>query len=78
MFHIADEQEYWQKLKEKLLEEVREFCESESPEELADLYEVIDAIMEYKQIPEDVVIALQKTKQIKRGAFTKKLILEKS
>jgi len=39
--HIASNEEYKNKLKEKLLEEVKEFIESESKEELADILEVL-------------------------------------
>jgi predicted house-cleaning noncanonical NTP pyrophosphatase (MazG superfamily) len=42
--HIADEAEYWQKLKEKFQEELDEFMEAENKEEIADIYEVIDSI----------------------------------
>jgi len=57
--HIADEKEYWQKLKEKLLEETTEFIEAESPEEMADVFEVIIAILENKNWSFDKIIELQ-------------------
>ncbi len=44
LFHIAAENEYWQKLKEKLSEEVREFQTDESEEEYADILEVLETI----------------------------------
>ena len=48
--HIADNKEYWQKLKEKLKEEVDEFLKDGSEEELADILEVIYAICNLKNI----------------------------
>jgi predicted house-cleaning noncanonical NTP pyrophosphatase (MazG superfamily) len=38
--HIANEEEYWEKLKEKLNEEVQEFIKEDTKEELADILEV--------------------------------------
>jgi predicted house-cleaning noncanonical NTP pyrophosphatase (MazG superfamily) len=76
--HVADDAEYWQKLLEKLQEEVDEFVESKDPEELADLYEVIDAICAYKKLNKDDILATQKRKAERRGAFTERIILEES
>ena len=38
--HTADDREYWERLKDKLKEEVNEFLENGNREELADILEV--------------------------------------
>jgi predicted house-cleaning noncanonical NTP pyrophosphatase (MazG superfamily) len=76
--HIASEDEYWKKLKEKLGEEANEFCESESEEELADILEIINAICNFKKINMNNLEELRKEKKEKRGGFDRKIILEES
>ncbi len=76
--HIASEDEYWQKLKEKLLEEFTEFNEAESVEELIDVLEVIEAIIEYKQFDQQTIAELKKAKAEKKGKFKKRIILDES
>lgn len=75
---IADEQEYWEKLKEKLLEEVKEFCEAENEEEMADIFEVIDAICTHKNFLKETIADVQKKKYEERGGFVLRIILEES
>jgi predicted house-cleaning noncanonical NTP pyrophosphatase (MazG superfamily) len=76
--HIADDAEYWQKLKEKLQEEVNEFAKDESMEEMADVLEVIDAICEFKKFDKEELEKVKSEKLNKRGGFKNKIILEES
>ncbi len=76
--HIADDLEYWQKLKEKLQEEINEFNESETIEEIADIQEVIDAICNFKKFDKKEIESIKKKKAEERGAFEKKIILDES
>jgi len=78
IIHIADDKEYWEKLKEKLLEEIKEFSENEVIEEMADIQEVIDAICDYKNFSKESIRIVRNKKIKERGAFKKKIILEES
>jgi predicted house-cleaning noncanonical NTP pyrophosphatase (MazG superfamily) len=74
--HIADEREYWDKLQEKLEEEVKEFLFAKNEEEMGDILEVLDAIMQFKGFDKQNIDMLQKKKAAERGKFTKRIILE--
>ncbi len=76
--HIADDVEYWLKLKEKLTEEVAEFLKSESEEEIADILEVLRAICESKNTSWEEIEKIRMKKQEERGGFKEKIILEES
>ena len=76
--HIADDEEFWQKLKEKLQEEIDEFLEAESIEEMADVLEVIDAILDFKKFDKDELEKVKDKKAEGRGKFRDKIILEES
>ena len=76
--HIADDPEYWEKLKEKFVEEVNEFIKAENSDELADVLEVIDAIIDYKKIDKNELKIIKEKKVEKRGAFKDRVILDES
>jgi predicted house-cleaning noncanonical NTP pyrophosphatase (MazG superfamily) len=78
IIHIADDKEYWEKLKEKLQEEVKEFLESETIEEIADIQEVLEAICKYKKFNKKKLEAVKAKKLKERGGFKKRIILEES
>jgi len=68
--------EYLELLNAKLGEELQEYIESESVEELADLVEVIYAILEYKDVSLREFEVIRNRKVEERGAFKKKLLLK--
>lgn len=71
---IASNQEYQAELVKKLQEEAAEFAEAGSPEELADVLEVVDAL---RKLPDyQDVAALQQKKREERGGFDKRIILK--
>ncbi|MEK7068789.1 MAG: nucleoside triphosphate pyrophosphohydrolase [Patescibacteria group bacterium] len=71
---IASPEEYKQELIKKLQEEASEFSEAGSPEELADVLEVIDAL---RKLPEYQNVAdLQQKKKKERGGFDDRIILK--
>ena len=75
--HVADKEEYWKKLKEKLEEEVEEFLRDSNEEELADILEVLYAICDFKKIDKKKLELIRKKKARERGKFKHKLILDK-
>jgi len=74
--HIANDKEYWEKLKEKLTEETNEFFKENNEEELADILEVIEAICKFKRYNKKKIEEIKKEKANKRGGFDKKIILD--
>lgn len=76
--HIANDNEYWFKLKDKLKEEVNEFLINSNEEELIDILEVIETICKFKNINRENLENLKKKKAKEKGLFNKKIILEES
>lgn len=75
-FTEMNELQYHVALRDKLLEEVEEFLADESLEELADVFEVIDAILELKGWTRTQVYTAQQDKARQRGKFAKRLLMQ--
>ena len=74
---ILSDEEYKKELDKKLLEEVKEYLESGEIEELADIEEVILAILNTKEKTKENLEEIRNNKFLKRGAFHKKIFLER-
>ena len=75
VYSILSDGEYLTKLDEKLNEELAEYQESKSMEELADLLEVIRAVAAARGSSIEKVEAIRRDKAEKRGGFEKKTLL---
>ena len=77
---ILDDIRYKEELEKKLYEEYKEVIESSGSdriEELADMLEIIKALAKLENKTLDDVIDVSNQKVKKRGAFKKKIFLEK-
>lgn len=77
---ILNDIKYKEELEKKLYEEYKEVIESSGTnriEELADMLEVIKALASLEDKSLDEVLEVAKVKSKKRGAFEKKIFLEK-
>ena len=74
-YAILSDKEFLEKLNEKLQEEMKEYLESGDVEELADLEEVLRAILDTKKVSLQEFEQIRSKKVEKRGAFKKKIFL---
>lgn len=73
---ILNDEEYLISLNTKLEEELKEYLESGEVEELADLEEVLRAILDAKNTSYEKFEEIRQNKANKRGAFKNKIFLE--
>jgi predicted house-cleaning noncanonical NTP pyrophosphatase (MazG superfamily) len=76
-YREMDVVEFEERLLEKLEEEVAEYLEDRNTEELADILEVVYALAELHDTSKEELEEIRKEKEEKRGAFKKKIILDK-
>lgn len=72
---ILSEEAYLAMLDEKLCEELAEYRESKSLEELADLLEVMEAVVATRGYTWEELLAVKAEKKAARGGFEDKLLL---
>ena len=80
VIYILNDERYKEELEKKLYEEYNEVLNSSGKdriEELADMLEVISALAKLENSNLEEVIEVSKEKVKKRGAFDKKIYLEK-
>lgn len=75
--HVADDEEYERRLREKVLEEAEEFVESGDPEELADVLAVVEAYREHADLSAEQLEELREEKAAERGGFADRIVLER-
>lgn len=73
---ILSREEYIAKLDEKLSEELAEYQESKSLEELADLLEVMQAAVKARGYTWNELLQVRDEKRAKRGGFEDRILLE--
>ncbi|ELZ73204.1 hypothetical protein C5B91_02830 [Haloferax sp. Atlit-10N] len=75
--HVADDEEFDRRLREKLVEEAEEFAESGRVEELADVYAVVDAVLARRDEDWKTVQTAAREKATERGGFEDGIVLER-
>lgn len=72
---ILDDEEYKRELDKKILEKINEYLATDDVEELADVLEVMYAILEYKKVSTSDLEKIRENKKEKRGGFSEKIFL---
>lgn len=73
---VLTQEAYLEKLDEKLFEELKEYEESKSLEELADLLEVMEAVVLARGYTWEQLLAVRDEKRQARGGFQDRLLLK--
>ncbi len=73
---ILSREEYLKMLDKKLSEELAEYHQDQTPEELADLLEVIYACAEARGYSREALESLRLEKRAARGGFEKRILLK--
>ena len=74
-YKCEDNEVFIKYLFDKLDEEIREFKELPSIEEMADIYEVLDSLKKFYKMEEVDVLKAQKEKRESKGGFGERIIL---
>lgn len=72
---LTDNENFYSELCKKLIEETLEFVESGELEELADIVEVVEAILSYKNITLSELMQIKEKKATANGKFKERYFL---
>jgi len=75
-YEILNDEDFIKELEKKLIEEVNEFIENNSIEELADIFEVIYTIIKNKNYDINEIEEIRIKKKEERGGFVEKIYLK--
>ncbi|ELZ91690.1 hypothetical protein C440_15289 [Haloferax mucosum ATCC BAA-1512] len=75
--HVADGDEFDRRLREKLVEEATEFAEDGTLDELADVFAVVDAVLDRRGDDWETLRELADEKAAERGGFEDGIVLER-
>lgn len=75
--HVAGDEEYARRLRDKLLEEAEEYHEDGAIDELADLLEVVAAIAVHEGVTREELDELRLEKRERRGGFADRIVLDR-
>ncbi len=76
VFETLSQERYISMLDAKLNEELAEYQENKSLEELADLLEVMDAVVNARGYTWEELISIREKKRSERGGFEKRTLLK--
>ena len=76
--HKADHDEFETELLEKLREEVIEFKNAKSVDELVDLLETLDAVIAFYEWKQEDITIYKMQKRNEKGGYSKQIILDKT
>lgn len=74
--HIASDEEYWEALKVKLLDEIEEFYKSNEKEDFVDILEILEAVIVLKKYDKRKLEQLRKQKTNEKGNFSNRVVLD--
>ena len=74
---VLDKDNYKKELDKKLQEELQEYLKDDNVEELADLVEVVYAILDFKNVTIQKFERIRNEKVTQRGAFKDRIFLER-
>ncbi|HEX2923374.1 MAG TPA: nucleoside triphosphate pyrophosphohydrolase, partial [Chloroflexota bacterium] len=72
---VLDDEPFITRLQEKLSEEVEEYRQSGTVEELADIVEVVQALVEHSGVTWEAFEEIRAQKRVERGGFRDRLFL---